>query len=509
MTLAEITYIKRAGRPDEAYEEARKLLSQYPDDREVRLEAAWCLKNMAEATDDAARLARILKEISSLYLHQIGAFKLINSFGWNIRAALDRLRVNPEARVKAADMLFDAMRDIEFGRPHVYYTLLLDVFLRVKGPMREPWRRFKEFMDWWGFENLMTEDFSRIPTRSGNLGPSVAERAYTAYSRAVMAGLDNGTCSEREAEDFIDRLTLLNEIHPDFQYVLYHKAQLQLRLGRRREALATITPFVRRKSCGFWVWDVLGEATEDPAVKLSCCCRALTCNADPKFLGRLRIKTARLMHEAGFDSNARCEIRELQKVYAANNWNIPREAVEMVKQEWYQKAVPANSNIEFYRTHMRASEELLYMGAPEVPVIITRVNYQKGICSFITDKRVSGFFFANIEKYGFRENDIYYVRMEPPHIAGRSYKLLSARRVSDTESFTDIFYRKVEGPLRLQQGSGFGFVGDVYVGSEVLSPIFQHNTPVSGYAVLTYNIKRQSYSWRAVTLSPKLPDDLD
>ncbi len=264
----------------------------------------------------------------------------------------------------------------------------------------------------------------------------------------------SGAVDDEKIKNHLDKLDELNEKHPEYQYTLYHKALLLLMIDKKEDAIQAIRPFVKKKRNDFWVWDVLGDAIDDDELKLSCYCRALSCKAEPKFLGKVRIKTAKVMHTLGFDGNARTEIRLLHKVYEENGWNTPKEALEIKKQQWYQAATASDSNLDFYKSHLGESEEFLFIDTPEMPILITRVNKEKHICNFVDSERNRGFFSTKKLKGKFFENNVILARVEKENDCKIS-RLLTWRKVDNLLPYEGVFFKTIDGYIKIKEGKNF------------------------------------------------------
>lgn len=506
MTVPEINQLRKEGHIQEAYTGCKVLLQQYPDDRHVRMSMAWCLKSVSEKAakeKDVDSFVIYLGELSSLRLQELGEIAMHNRFGWDIKTLFDALKYEPDRLVYAADRLMEVLPSIHFQTHHRYYTLIADSFLKVKGPQNSLWSGFKSFMDWFGLDNLLPEDYNRIPLQNGKSIPSVAERLHGAFYKSLMAEINAGVIDSEKTGQFLERLTHLNEIHPEYQYTLYHKSLLLLALGRKADALESIRPFVKRKQNDFWVWDVLSDTSDDTEIKLSCLCRALMCRTEAKFLGKVRLKTARLMRELGYDSNAKTELLELSKVYDENGWRTPREALQMMQETWFAETSAPDSNISFYRENIGPSEEFLFLDAKEYPILVTHINHEKRICSFITEDKKKGFFSTRALKGRFNDNAVCLVRFDDKPQENCISKVLTCKPVKDIRPYYGIFFRKIEGSIKIRQGNTFGFVDDIFIDGRHITDSITNGTSVTGTAVLSFNTKKQQWGWRAVHVKNK------
>ncbi len=504
-SLVEINQLRRDGNVEEAFSECKLRLEEYPDDKDVRIAMAWCCKSRCELAAkavDAAKFVETFALLPQLSLEDVGESNIHNRFIWDIHVLFKALGNRNAQLADTASQIFAVIRQLNFIRPDKYYSLLADTFVKVKASLNAPWEPFADFIDWFDVDNLRPDDYKPIDTGNGHKIPALADRICSAYFRALNARIERGQADERQVDHFLTWTEWLDATHPQYQYTLYYRARILLAADRKKDAFEAIRPFVQRKKNDYWVWDVLSETTDDPEIQLSCCCRALMCRAEQKYLGQLRLKTARLMHELGHDGNARCEIRLLSQTYTALGWRIPTEANDMRFQQWYQNAEAPESNKDFYRDHLADSEAFLYCDMPKTAIIITHFNPDKNICHFVTEDKKNGYFFPRGMKGRIAQNNIYLVRFDKTKPEGPA-KILTIEKVTDVASYANILFKKIEGRLRMRPGASFGFVGDTYIDSSNIADGLADGSDVTGTAILTYNPKRNEITWRGITLRPR------
>lgn len=506
--MQQIAQMRRQGRVDEAYAEAHRLLMLNAADPYARIAMAWCIKALCEQASKQADTEAFVKwfgMLEDLKLTEIGERAMHNRLGWDIYKLLDALKTNPERQIAAADRLFAMVRRMEFNRPDKYYSIMLEAFAIVKGPQRAGWPGFLDMVEWWGWHNLTATDFLRKSLPNKRVINSIAERALNACYRSTVSRLQRGGMPTERVQQFIDLLTEFSQSHPEFQYTLYQKASLLLILGRRDEARASVLAFAKANQDRFWVWDILADTVDEPDVQLSCYCRALSCRADDQFLSRVRLKAAALMHQLGFDGNARAEIRQLHSLYSAHGWHMPRRAVEMKNAEWYQRAEAPADNAAFYRQHLDASEALLFSDQPEVPVLVYMYNKTKHLCHFLTDKTQRGFFFARGLKTRIEEYGVYMMRYDSAGTQSwQATRVYSIRRANEEEAqaCAGVFFKQVKGPFRRPVNKAFGFVDDAFVEAGPLASAVAPGTSVRATAALTFRLKTQQLGWNVIHLEP-------
>jgi hypothetical protein len=505
MTIQEIRQLRENGQIEQAYRECSSLLQQYPQDRYVRVTMAWCLKSLCEQAaqqHDASNFCNYFAQLPDLQLDDLGEQSVVNRFAWDVLTLFKGYKQTPNDLPPIANQVFSTLKELPFLKPHKHYSWLVDAFLQVKDATTGVWLPFVDFMDWWDFENFRSEDFAKIQLREkGHSILSTAERAYSTYYKVLATLIARGSVSTQKVDKFIAKLDQLNEQHPEFTYTLYHKTLLLIALGRKEDALEALRPFVQKKQKDFWVWDALAGTTEDGQVKLSCYCKALTCRVEPKFLGKVRYKLCLELIATQNLSAAKYEIEQVIKVYNQEQWHIPPYIVDLTRQDWYANTTAASSNLDYYKAHLEDAESFLFLDYPEVAIMITHYNSEKQVCNFVTSDRKRGFFFTRSIRDKFRDFDIVKVRFAEPMTEGTPSSFFTYKRVNGISEYQQIFWKGMNGPIRINPGNSYGFVDDIYVDSRLIPANIQNGTQVQGVAYLSYNAKKATWGWRAVKIN--------
>lgn len=499
MTVKEITELRKSGEIDKAYTESKSLFDSNPEDHFARIALSQSIKALmdrAAKSGDASALALLLLEYSSLGLESIGEEELNNKAVWDVRTLLLNWKENNIYDPATLERVFDALKKINFVKPHRYYSVLLDAMIRVKDENDNPWPGVIDFINWWGLGNLLPEDFERIRIHNGQKIHSLAERSYTTYVKGLLAALKEGRMKE-EAEAFIPELDAIAETHPEFQYTEYYKTQILKALGHTPEAIASARAFVKKRQHEFWAWSMLADLVEDEELKLSCYCRALVCKTDPAFFYKVRQKIVPLMIDRGDFSNARKEYDLIVLTSERKGWQIPDKVKEIMQQPWFEETEPEINNFKYYNSHLGPSQDFLTGDIPETAIIVVKYNPQKGTCSFITEDRRRGFFSTKKLHEQFADNRIYKVRLPEGVDENGPTKVAAIRKVDDVTPYEGIFFRRVRAELNIRPGQTFTFIDDIYIDGTLLQDV-EPGDMIDISAVIYYNIKRESWGWRAL-----------
>ncbi|GAB3638718.1 hypothetical protein GCM10027422_43080 [Hymenobacter arcticus] len=215
---------------------------------------------------------------------------------------------------------------------------------------------------------LRSEDYQG-EEHQGKKQMPLAEQAYMALARELLA-----EASQHQAEivAFLPQLEAAITRHPGYQWLPFFKAKLQLSTGNAASALPTLLPVVRQKSTEFWAWNLLAETLEptDPAAALACLYKASACGSEEKFLGKLRLKLARLLADI-HPGEARWQFDKAQATYAAEGWGTKGEALLLALQLANHPPVPAEAA---RREWLALAEQTTYGDLPWQPVVLQFVS---------------------------------------------------------------------------------------------------------------------------------------
>lgn len=499
MDLKETLDLCKAGRAGEAYAANKNTLEQDPANRYARVGLAYSIKALlggAVRRLDDAGFVQLLDEYGALKLNDIDEAELNLRVAWDVRAMLQALKDADRLDFDTADKLGEAVRGLELAKPHRYYSVLLDAFLKVHDSQGRIWPGIAEFAVWWGLDNLLPEDYERVLLTNGQRMPSLAERAYTACLKALVQEVAEGKATDA-AEKFLGDLEVLEQTHPQYSAILYQKSNLLKAMGRIDEALDTARAYVRKRSSEFRAWSALGDIVDDEQKKMACYCRALCCRMDPMFQGKVRFKLAVSMYQLGHLPEAKREFNKIRQLYESRGWHMPQGLETIEQQEWFRNTYEAESNHDFYGRYGRQADELLYADIEETPVLISTYNPQKQIATYVTPDRKRGYFSTKKTTYKFIPNNIYMIRFDGEAAEGEPSKPLRFRKADEVAQYEGTLFRKSEGEVGLRPGQSFLFVDDVYIDGTLMRNMAP-GTPAEITSVLYYNMKRDTWGWRAV-----------
>jgi hypothetical protein len=394
--------------------------------------------------------------------------------------------------------LFDSIKELSLKRNSKWFSVLFNAM--HKG-MKES-NRYIEFAAWWDFKNFRPEDFQKEKMPNGKEVMAIAEQAYIAYAKHLLPKqTQHGEIifNKDKAEAFLPVLSQIVEDYPQFQYPAYFNAKLLLALGDKDNMLESLLPFAKKKRNDFWVWEIFAEAFSTDRDKVfACYCRALFCKSPEEMLLKLRQKMARMLIAQQHYNEAKTEIDILVRTRAVQGYNMPVEVTIWKATDWYQNAVAATSNIDFYKAYIPTAEALLFGDVPEELVIVEFVNSDKKILHFIASEEKSGFFKYDRFLSDVKVGDTLKVRF----LGGSNEGMFQLGTVvkTDDKAFKEKFLRYVTGPVRIPNGKPFGFVEDVFIHPSLVAKCKLTNGMLfNGTAIKSYNREKKQWGWKVLS----------
>lgn len=280
------------------------------------------------------------------------------NFGWELYKHAKELMAGENLNLGAVKRNLSDYLKLDLDKPSVLHSCVLQLAAKLAGQDKLSMLAFSRQ---WNFKYLRPDDFERYRAEDGKEYPSLAEKAIQHAGKEAAA-------SEHAEEQaymlpFID---LAIERFPDNVFLKLNKAKVLLALGRPDEALAFGIAVTKAKSSDYWAWGLLGEivSQKDPEAAYGCYCKALTCPADVKFTGKIRLKVAQRMLEVNDYASAKHEVEAILQSKEQEGHKVPEVITEMAAQAWFAETQPKTSNRDYYRTHAAAAEALLFDDLP-------------------------------------------------------------------------------------------------------------------------------------------------
>ena len=280
------------------------------------------------------------------------------SFGWELYRHAKELMAGENLNLGAVKRNLSDYLKLDLDKPSLLHTCVLQLAAKLAGQDKLSMLAFSRQ---WNFKYLRPEDFERYRAEDGKEYPSLAEKVIQHAGKEAAA-------SEHVEEQaymlpFID---LAIERFPDNVFLKLNKAKVLLALGRHHEALAFGIAVTKAKSNDYWAWGLLGEivSQRDPDASLGCYCKALTCPAEDKFTGKIRLEVAKRMLEANDYAGAKHEVEAIVRAKEQEGYKIPDAVTSIAAQDWFAGVQAKASNRDYYRLHAKAAEALLFNDLP-------------------------------------------------------------------------------------------------------------------------------------------------
>ena len=502
MSFKEVKELRKEGKLQEALAMANADLEHQPDNIWNKRSMGWVIYDFAKeasSKNDFDALKQNIEKLISLNLPEDEKM-LYSNFVWPIAKYLFHIGSKEDYNRQEVTTLFNLCQSIPFEKPSDNYSILLKSFLKFS----HTWSSFKEFVHWWDLKNLRPEDYLKETLPNGKTVMALAEQLYIAYARKLLEGEGanpfdlNKVVNKKQVIAFLEKLDILIEKHPEYQYPAYFKAKLLLTLGSNEDVLSAFLPFAKKKKNEFWVWELMAEIFHsDPKKAIACYSKALCCKVSPEFLVKTRQHFAKILIDQKLFSEAKTEIEKAIKIRVEQGWKLPIEITNWQNEKWYPEAKDLGHNDAFYKSHISEAEVLLFHDVrPEVG-IIEFVNKDKKVLNFLVSKEIHGFF-----KYeGLIKNpligDAIELRLEKRiGDEGAYYFVFSASRTLETPSSE--IKKAFEGTIRKKDENDFAFVDDIFIEPSIVKGLgLTHGSFAKGFAILSYNRKKATWSWKA------------
>ncbi|MGZ9676403.1 DUF7017 domain-containing protein [Flavobacterium sp. GNP001] len=499
MPAKEIKELRQSGKLEEALTMAKSELEVQPDNIWAKRNISWVYYDYLKqnvASVDVDGFISILSEIKNLEL-PVDEKMLFDNLSWQIGSMVFKILGSDNLQLAKLKLMIEISMSFEYTKPSEGYSFLFKAFhkaLKIDNT-------YIQFADWWNFENFREVDYQKETLPNGREIMSIVEQAYITYAKHLLPiqHPDGEIVFHKEKSlAFIEKLSVLEEKHKEYQYPAYFKAKLLLAVGDQDNMLESLIPFAKKKCNDFWVWEILAEAfSSEPEKVFACYCKALSCKSPEEMLVGIRQKMARILISKNNYNEAKTEIELLVKVRNQHAFKIPNEVLKFQSQEWFKNASVHISNTDFYKRYIPEAESLLYYDIPEEMLIVEFVNTDKKILNFI----------ASESKFGFLKYDRFFrqvkigetlkVRFQGGSNEGM-HQLYTASKIEDT-SFKKQFLKEVEGKVRIQSGKPFGFLEDVFIHPSLVTKLrLQDGMIFKGNAMKSYNKDKKMWSWKMI-----------
>lgn len=390
----DIKRLRQEGNLEDALKMAKEEFEANPKDDWAKRNLAWVYDNYCKKYAEEGNIQAFDDSVCALIELGINESEsmLINSMGWRFRSMLSFVEKveDKDEQIHLIDRFFELVRQFNFTKPSETYSVLFKSFLKYK----DIWPSFKEFCQWWDFDNFRQDDYvCEVFSTGRKESCCLVERAYIAYSKCLLQENPKDTDTIKL---FISKLESLAEQYPNMDYPGYFAGKLMLVLNENSDDIvSTIRPFIQKKKNEFWAWQLLAEAVEEENrdLYLASLLRAVKCKTKDDFLVKIRLKLVEELVKRKFYALAAQQLHIYCKTRLANNssWKPSDEIRFYMGEEWYnhyqtsqQKTMPLD--------YMTLTNNVLYGDIPEQSCIVSFVNSEKNMVTVVYGYEKEGFF---------------------------------------------------------------------------------------------------------------------
>jgi hypothetical protein len=345
------------------------------------------------------------------------------------------------------------------------------------------------FLERAGGFGIFEEDDYQKQEWEGKKIISLAERLHISYSKALL----REKSPTDKIQDYItSTVEPILEKHPGMLYVPYFKAKLLLGTGDLDSGIKAFLPFAKKKAGEFWVWQVFAEAYESDAdLYFSCLCKAMTCRTKPEFLSNIMERLIAFLVKSEKYDLAKGELDKLIKLRENQGWGLRSIHQRYLGSAWYQQASPTHID---YNVHTSKAEGLLGINPLQtIEVIISHINEDKKVFSFLTREKRQGF-----GKY-FKKPEMWKVYS----INGRFGKgdFFEVGKMGKSENKDFPLLRSISGNVVKKPQHAFAFAEGVFVDPCLVEQFqLKDQDRVEGKAVLSPVKGKKEWAWKMVEL---------
>lgn len=318
----------------------------------------------AKALSKEGRHAEAIAAYRKAFATGPGDKEAQTGFGWELFKHCKKLMAAESVNLGVIKRNLNEYLKLDVEKPSLLHSCVLQLAAKLAGQDKFSMLVFSRL---WNLDNLRPEDFERFRTEDGKEYPSLAEKVVQ------QAGKEAATSENvHEHEHILPRLDMAIERFPDNVWLKLDKAKVLLALGMHEEALTFGLTVAKAKSNDYWAWGLLGDIvlSTDEEAALGCYCKALSCPAEDKFTGKIRLKVARRMLESNNLSAAKLEVETVARSKESEGHRIPEDVAEIASQPWFSETAAASSNRDFYKSKLPAAEALLFGSLPWIDACV-------------------------------------------------------------------------------------------------------------------------------------------
>lgn len=485
--------LRKEQRWGEAMQLANELLEQDPDNAFVQQAWAWCkfdtIKSSLENQEALQTLALFEGSIAGAPLAFSQSAMHREQFGWKLVKLIAQLI---QMRQINAERIWALVPPLCVDGSEAHARAVLKQLCRIQ----PQWTSFLKVWRIWGAEQLGEADFEPEEYQGRTLF-SLAETYANALGKALLAG-----CSEDELnaegvdiESIVEWLGSLRNQYPQFVWIPYYLLQWDFKNGRRTDFQAADWPFLQKHLKDFWLWQLLANWCQDPALRISAIAKGLLCSANDSFKIKLHQQAYAQLLQQGDMVHAKYELDRVIAIRQDESWNISPSLLNAQVANWYTSTplIPQAAQKKWYQETAQLAEQYMntlgeayYVSIPHQFAVVSRGPNDKG--NYIIQ-------WSAHEEMGISPNQaaltlkvgqlLEIVVEQTKSHDGRPHSRIVHLRPAQEAVLTNWFKRfegKLVSKLDKHQQS-IGFCEDVFIGPQFFKKSAEGNW-VKGYAIV-------------------------
>lgn len=495
MGAQEVTKLRKSGELKNAYLLAKRLLKQEPANIWNRRAMAWVqhdLLNNAIEREENDSVIKVLNNIQRLELPEDEEI-FYEQVAWKVGKHLFHCKAIENPSMNSINFhvnkVFQKINAFPFPKPAESYSFLFKSLHRhYKGTAG-----YLSLIDWWGFDNFMSQDYQKDELENGNQVLSIVEKAYGSYAKCL---LESDSVEKQKIDNFLRDLGVIAKNHPEYQYTDYYQAKLLLKLGKREQAHKAILPFARTKSTESWVWEVLAETVSESEKEVACLCKAIVSGSGPEYIMKARKHLAKLLISRDQFQEAKTEINEMVQTRESNGWDIPDDIKTWQHSEWFGNTEALKNNEQLYNQYVSKAEKILFESLPTTKVVVEYVNEEKSILNFIDAERNTGFFNYSNHLDEVSIGDVLDVRFNK-----KDGDYHTVHTVEKSSQKPENLVKSISGICNIIEDKGFGFIDDIFIPNQIIDQYnLSDQEEISGKAIPSFDKKKDKWGWQVAII---------
>lgn len=484
-----------------AYRQALDRYEANPSNSQTIRALGWVYADLLKEASGSTNTNRVLRGLALIAdFSMVDDARWRESVGWSLCRFLLRHKPETLSLGPLAEVISKGSAFIPAG-PGLLRSIWWKALLRHRATGID-WLGLFVQHDWadsFRPEDELPESYSDVKTAESRSVRPLVEGVVQAVVRQLLQGV---LLPNELVDPWLTRLADLSRRHPDWDFLPYYHARLLFRLDRTMEAMQVFLPFARLKKNDFWVWSLLAEFVAPQQVS-ACYARALTLKVPEAFLVKVRQKMAAWLIVENRWADAKVEIDRLVQTRQANQWPLPVEVQQWMNDSRYTQAEITPFG-QWYDAMIPLAENLLWADCPEVIALVTSIDATGKYVNVAIDERTSGSFPVGKFKLKPVVGDRLALRYQLPEKNSRPQLQVHVATVTEA-SPTHLQTRILTGPLRVVDGKGFGFVGDIFVSADLLTGSMNlADTLVTVEAFTSWDSVKQKSGWRAFRIQKEL-----